>query len=288
MTRERDGGVVLINVLVLLGIAASVVAVMLNLADLSIARSQRFGEAAQALALVRAGEQSAIAALRRDMEAAPGIDHAAEPWAAVAQAGIAIEGGDFELEIADAQSLLNLNALPGGGLQARETLRAIVASLELDPGVATRIADTLARNGPLDQLGDLGSRAGLAPSDVDRLGGLVTALPGTGAVNVNTAPVALLAVLLQNPVQARLLAATRERAGFLTTDDVAAAGIILPPGVGFVSDLYRTRVSVRIGGTRQSMESLLQRRRSEGVAEVVVVARRNATAAVPPPPPHAL
>ena len=102
MIRHGDGGVVPINVLVLLGLAASVVYVMLKLGDLSIARSQRFGEAGQALALVRAGEQSAIAALRRDMHAGPDIDHVAESWARVAQARITFEGGGFELEVADA------------------------------------------------------------------------------------------------------------------------------------------------------------------------------------------
>ena len=61
-----------VNVLVVLGLAASVVYADAELGDLSIARSQRFGEAGQALALIRGGEQSAIAALRRDMIAAPG------------------------------------------------------------------------------------------------------------------------------------------------------------------------------------------------------------------------
>jgi general secretion pathway protein K len=285
MTRERDGGVVLINVLLLLGLAASVVYVMLNLADISIARSQRFGEAAQALALVRAGEQSAIVALRRDMIDAPGTDHGAEAWASVAQAAIPVEGGAFEMEIADAQGLFNLNALPGGGLEAQQTLEEIVATLDLESGIAARIADSIARDGLLRDLGDLTARAGIAPGDIARLAGLVTALPGPGDVNVNTAPTELLGVLLQNRVQARVLAATRERAGFLTPLDVAAAGVILPAGVGFVSDHYRTRVTVRIGGTVQSMESLLQRRRRDGAPEVAVVMRRNATAAVPPPPP---
>ena len=83
MTRRRDGGVVLINVLVLLGLAASVVYLMLSLGDLSIARSQRFSEAGQALALIRGGEQSAITALRRDMLEGPGTDHAGESWARI-------------------------------------------------------------------------------------------------------------------------------------------------------------------------------------------------------------
>ena len=75
-----------------------------------------------------------------------------------------------------------------------------------------------------------------------------------------------MAILLQNPVQARVLAATRERDGLLTPDDVEAAGVILPPGVGFASDLFRIRIAVRIGDTPQSMESLLQRRRARAAA----------------------
>ena len=286
MTRSGDDGVVLINVLVLLALAASVVTMMLSLADLSIARSQRFSEAGQALALIRAGEASAIAALRRDMIEAPELDHRGEAWAAVGQRGIEIAGGTFELEIADAQGRFNLNALVGGGLQAVQTLQAIAAELELAPETAARIAATINVDGPLRELGDLSRRAGIPAGEVDAMRGLVTVLPGNGDVNVNAAPPELLAILLQNPVQARVLAATRERAGFLTPQDVEAAGVILPPGVGFASDFFQVRTSVRIGETPQVMESLLRRRRgADGGEEVAVVGRRNATAAVSPPPP---
>ena len=285
MTRRRDEGIVLVNVLVLLGLASTVVYLMLSLGELSIARSQRFGEAGQALALVRAGEQSAIAALRRDMVEAPEIDHAAEPWAQVAQAGIEIPGGAFELEIEDAQGLLNLNALAASGLQGQQALRAVVAALELPPATAPRIARTVSMDGPLERVEDLTWRAGLPPEEVAALARFVTAVPGTGPVNINAAPAELIAVLLQSPVPARVLASIRDRKGFVTPEDVAAARVILPPGVGYRSDLYRLRVSVRIGDTVQSMESLLQRRDGPQGTEVVVVARRNATAAVSPPPP---
>jgi general secretion pathway protein K len=285
VTRSRDDGVVLINVLVLLVLAASVVTMMLSLADRSIARSQRFGEAGQALALIRAGEQSAIAALRRDMIEAPEVDHRGEAWGTVGQRGVGIAGGTFALEIADAQGRFNFNALVGGGLQAVQTLEAIVAALGLGSETAARIAATINVDGPLRDLGDLTRRAGISAREVEAMRGLVTALPGNGDVNVNAAPPELLAILLQNPVQARVLAATRQRAGFLTPRDVEAAGVILPPGVGFASDLFLVRTSVRIGGTRQAMESLLQRRGTDGGEEVTVISRRNATAAVSPPPP---
>ena len=47
MTRDPEDGFILINVLVVLGLAATVVYAMLSLADVSIARSQSFSEAGQ-------------------------------------------------------------------------------------------------------------------------------------------------------------------------------------------------------------------------------------------------
>ena len=141
-------------------------------------------------------------------------------------------------------------------------------------------------DGPLKDVAELTARAGVAPGEIERLAGLVTALPGTADVNVNAAPNELLAVLLGNREQARVLAAKREGAGFLTPEDMEAEGLILPAGVGFATSFFWVRTTVHVGGTVQAMESLLQRRRGEGGAEeVAVVRRRNVTAAVPPPPP---
>lgn len=286
MRRDAQNGVVLINVLVLLALATAVVYAMLSLADISIARSQRFSEAGQALALLRAGEQSAIVALRRDMLEAPDNDHRAEPWGLTAQSGIEIAGGAFELAIADAQGLFNLNLLARPDQLSLQTLRAIVDALELSSGTTERIAASIALDGPLRQLDDLTWRAGIPAEDIALLASLVTALPGRGRVNMNTAPPALLAILLSNPAQARALVAIRERAGFITPEDLAAANIIPPPGSGLRSELYRVRVTARIGNTAQATESLLQRRAGPGGrSEVAVIERKNATAAVSPPPP---
>lgn len=294
MTRARDDGVILVNVLVVLGLAAIVVALMLGVGDLAIARSQRFGEASRALALIQAGEQSAIVALRRDMIVAPQVDHAGEPWGAIAQKPVAIEGGSFALAISDAQDRFNLNAVTAEAPEQRQALAAIVAALGLPEATTAAIADSVARDGPLAGLDELAGRAGLAPPDIARLADLATALPGTAPVNVNAASPRLLAILLPDPAQAAKLADLRRQSGFVTLEALAAAGITLPGGVGVTSDLYRVRTTVRIGGTLQSMESLLQRRRgaataadgaaggaSDGRPEVVVVMRRNALAATP-------
>ena len=69
--RDRQSGVVLINVLVTLALASTVLYAMISLSDLSIKRSQRYSEAAQAQALIVAAEASLISALSRDMTDGP-------------------------------------------------------------------------------------------------------------------------------------------------------------------------------------------------------------------------
>ena len=77
----------------------------------------------------------------------------------------------------------------------------------------------------------------------------------------------------------------RDRVGFLTAKDFESASVILPPGFGFSSNLFRVTTTVRIGNTVQSVTSLLQRQASPTEPVVSVIERRNALATVPPPPP---
>ena len=155
MRRKPDHGVVLINVLVILALTASVVYAMVSLSDIGISRSQRFSAAGQALALIAAGEASAIVALRRDMADAPTTDHGAEPWALVGQDVVDITGGSFALQIQDAQRHFNLNSLPGSGALGAQMLQRIVLALDLPADVGPRIAARLAQPEPLVRLVDL-------------------------------------------------------------------------------------------------------------------------------------
>ena len=286
--RPGDGGVILVNVLVVLGLAGVLVALMLDTGDRAIARSQRFSEGGRALALIEAGERSAIVALRRDMVLAPDVDHPGEPWGRVAQKPVAIEGGGFALTISDAQDRFNLNAVAPGAQEtqeARKALAAIVAAAGLPEGTADAIARSIAGAGPLQAPGDLAGRGVLAPAAVLRLARFVTALPGAAPVNVNSAAPELLALLLASPALADKVVGLRRAFGFLTPETLSDAGIDLPGTAGLASSLYRVRTTVRVGDTVQSMESLLQRRRGPGGApEVVAVARRNALASPPEAP----
>lgn len=259
MSRDRAAGVILINVLVVLGLSAAVVYAMLTLADLGIARSQAFSEAGQGLALVRAGEQSAIAALRRDMIRAPETDNATEPWAKIGQEPISIPGGSFALTIADAQDRFNLNRLTLGDPQSRAVLATLAEAADLPADLPDRLAQSLELDGPLKRTDELVRRIGLTPEQLARLRTLATVLPGTGDVNLNAAPEALLAAVLDSPPLAASLVARRKQVGYLTARDFAGSQATLPPGFGFRSDLFRLTTTVRIGDTVQSVVSLLQR-----------------------------
>jgi general secretion pathway protein K len=264
--RGREDGVILINVLVILALTSAIVFAMIRLSDVAITRSQRFSAASQGLALIAAGEASAMAALMRDN---PEVDHLREDWVTVGQQEVAIEGGLFGLVVEDAQGRFNLNSLAASGALGLQVLDRIVQSLDLSADVAPRIVARLAQGVPLRALEDLVDQAGLTDAEVTVLGGMVTVLPGIAAMNINTMPDALIGVITDNPVQARVLTGIRRRNGFLTSEDMVTAGVILPAGVGYRSGLFRVTTTVTMGDVVQVRESLLQRRE-----EGVVVIRR--------------
>lgn len=282
--RATDDGVVLVNVLAVVALASGVAVTMLTFAESGIHRSQRFSDAAQALAYSMGAEASAIVVLRRDAEEAPEVDHAREPWAALSETAVRIEGGAFDLAIEDAQALFNVNGLPRGGTVALETLRKIVAALELPAEFADRILALIRFAGPVSDIRELG-QAGIDDEALARLSTLITALPGQTDVNLNTASRDLLAILLGNPVSATFLVSRRDRAGFLSGDDLDAADILLAPGLGFTSNHFRVTITVTVGETQQILTSLLQRRERQGRAEVVAISRKRGRAAPFPAPP---
>ena len=114
MTRpvpEGERGMILVNVLMFVAIASGLVLLMINREEVALDRSIRSREAARALAVVRGGELSALSALQRDAQVAPEADYPGEPWGAISENGIAIEGGRFDLTIADAEGRFNVNSV---------------------------------------------------------------------------------------------------------------------------------------------------------------------------------
>lgn len=255
---DGESGVILLSVLIVLALASAVLMLMLSVQDTAIARSIRFNEAAQALAYAKAGEVSAIVALRRDGIDAPKSDNLSEAWAHIADSGVAIENGTFTLTITDAQARFNINNLAALDLGGEAGFEAIVKALKLPPSVTVRVSAFLKAHGAVRSMADL-AEAGLRAEDVAALETMATALPVKTDVNVNTAAEPLLSALFSNPPAVRQLMALRTRNGALSDADIGAARVILPPGVGFTSGFFQVDATVTVGDTAQGLSTLLQR-----------------------------
>ena len=264
MTRNPESGVVLFNVLVIVAFMSLVVMAMVSMGDLAIARSQRFSEAGQAVLFVTAGEQTALAALQQDMTDTPDSDNFKEPWAGIAQERVEIEDGFFALEISDAQGFYNLtNLRPAADFGAAppdsRLLATLVASLDLPDDLTSRISQRMAQDPPITALSVLTAEQVVTGAEADALADVVTVLPLPTAINLNTAPLAVLTALIGNPVQARQLDSIRSRNGLLTQADLSAARLVPDARSGFTSTFFRVRVAVTVGQTEQVFASLIHR-----------------------------
>lgn len=281
---DRDG-MILVNVLFVVAVAAMVVMLMVTSQDVSIDRTGRFREAAQAAAYARAGEASAVVALRRDAVEAPASDHPREAWGAIQDRDVAIRGGRFRLTVDDDQARFNLNSIGTGNPVAEARLARVLDALGLSRDLLDPIVTHARVSGAVANMDEL-RVVGVGPADIQTLSQLVTVLPRDTAININTADERLLAVLFDSPVTARLLASTRRGRGYLTPADLSGLNAFLPPGAGFTSNFFTVETEVVIGDTRQRIVSSLVRRAAPSGVEVVVYARRRlAAAAAEAPPP---
>ncbi len=283
MMPASERGVILINVLLFVAVAAGLVMLMISAEDVGAERALKMREADRALAVAYGGELSALSALRRDAVESPAADYPAEAWGAVAERGATIEDGRFALAIADAQGRFNLNSLMSGEVEPVLILDRIVAALGLDPELAILVVQHVRLYGPVADLTPLRS-AGLDAETVERLLTLVTVLPGTTPVNANAASETLLAIILDNPQAARALVERREQAGFLVEEDIVGQGV--PEEVlSVTSSHFWVRTRVTIGDTRQQLTSLISRRVGEdGRLRVAVAARWRGDAGPPEAP----
>jgi general secretion pathway protein K len=284
--RWRDGeeGMILVNVLMFVAIAAGLVMLMINREELALDRGLRTREAARALAVVRGGELSALVALRRDAETAGDADHAGEPWARLSERAAPIDGGSFTLAIGDAEGRFNVNSLRSGEGASVVLFQTIASEVGLPPEQVLAAAEYVRREGPITDLRPLGL-AGIDPKVADRLERLVTALPGTTALNLNAADPEMLRILFHDPLVAARLAAVRARQGYLTLKDLSDQHVTMPWGTSFRSNTFWVRTRATIGGTSQQAATLIQRRRdAQGKVEVVPIERWRG-AAVPPGAP---
>lgn len=282
--REDEAGMILVNVLMFVAIASGLVLLLINREELALDRALRTREAARALSVVRGGELSAVVALRRDMVTAPNEDNRTEPWAKLSESGAPIEGGTFDLAIADAEGRFNLNSLRAGDAGAIVLFQTIAKAVGLSNDDAIKAVTYVRLYGPLTDVRPI-RLAGFEPEAAARMERLVTALPGTTTINLNAADPEMLRVLFRDPLVAQRLAEIRQRNGKLTLKDLSDQNLSQPWGTGFRSGTFWVRTRVTIGSTSQQAAVLIQRVQHPDGKIAVGVVERWRGASVPPEAP---
>lgn len=285
LKRCRDErGMALINVLMFVAIASGLVLLMIEREEVALDRSLRTREAARAMAAVRGGELSAVVALRRDARVQPDYDAASEPWGTLSESGAPIDGGTFDLAIADAEDRFNVNALTTGEATATIVFDQIGDSVGMSREQVVKAVELIRAAGPITDLRPL-RFAGLDQASLDKLNRLVTALPGDTAINLNAATPEVLALIFRDPAVAQRLVERRAQAGQLTLKDLGDAGVTMPPGTSLRSNTFWVHTRATIGETVQQGATLIQRREGADGRKETVAVERWWNAAVPPNAP---
>ncbi|OWU84698.1 hypothetical protein ATO6_10120 [Oceanicola sp. 22II-s10i] len=271
--RDGESGVVLINVLVIIALASTVVYLMLSRQEVSLDRVARMAEAAETQQLALGAEASVIDALYRDLQTAPDTDHFREPWAAVIQDEVQLPTGRFSVRVEDVQAKYDVNLLGSPGIGSVEMMGRLLAALDQPPDLARRMAAVVRRAGPLADLSDLAA-FGIPDATIVALEPYVTALPTPGTVNLNTVSPLLLETMLRNRSIALRLISTRDRTGQITRDDITGAGGIRPENSGFTSGVFDVFVTADVGGASMTLQTRLLRTDPLNGLSVRVLRRR--------------
>ena len=289
--RIRERGIAIVLAMGVVALAAMAAAAIMVSQSTWARQVELTTDHIQARSVLLAGADWARAVLADDRRLG-NVDHLGEPWA-LKLPPLPVENGELLGQIEDQQASFNLNNLVSQGkinLVQLAHFRNLLATLGLPGELADALADWIdadsqpqprdgaedayylaldppyvVANQPLIDVAELALVRGFDDNVRARLQRFVSALPGSTAVNVNTAPAEVIAAVIEglDLGGAQLLVAQRERAYFRSSDDFirrlprgaeAAAGDI---GVG--SDYFMATLRVSIGGAQARGKALLAR-----------------------------
>lgn len=276
--RRQDGGVVLINVLVVLAIAGGLMFLLIATQQAALDRVSRASDAAVAEQIAFGAEASVIDALRRDLDDAPETDHLGEDWArSVIQDEVVLPTGTFSVQITDLQAKFDINQMADASIITLDFSRRLMTALDLPPQTADQIARVLGVTKRVEALKDLAA-FGVSSEALAALEPYVVALPAFSAVpmpiNLNSVDPFLLAVMLKNRAQAAQLVRLRTARGHLTLADLNDADVIRPQNSGLTSNAYLMEVLAQAGSARIRMQTVIVRINLRGVKAVEIRERR--------------
>ena len=281
----------LLVVLVVVAIATVVTAAVAHRGHLALARSASLLFDDQAMRYVRGAEVWAGQILAADAKRSA-TDSAHDSWA-VGLPPVPIDGGTIAGGLSDLQGRFNLNNLATADEEAfllhAGRLRRLLGALGLPGDAADAIADWVDADGiprgrggaeddfysrldppyapanaPFTHLSEVALVRGLGTEALRRLAPYVTVLPGTTAINVNTAPVEVLTMAGLDIAQAERAVDERARTPFTGPADLAARLGLEPDaldtrGLGVASRHFQLAARVEVGGRTVTRFSLLRR-----------------------------
>jgi general secretion pathway protein K len=292
MIGTNQKGVALLTVLLVTALMTVLVLSMSWSRQLEMRRTANLAENDQAQLLARGLEDWAGKVLRRD-RAKNDRDHLGEIWAQ-GLPPTPVEQGMVFGQISDLQGRINLNNLVGNEATAADlTEKRLGRLLESCGGVASEtaaIADWLDKDGemrpngaedrvylirqppyrtgnrPMATPSELLLVAGITPEIYGCLAGSITTLPGTTALNVNTASPQALASLSDRLTPAKAEQLVKERpadgykdlAAFLASPALAGTGLTAD-GLGLASNYFLVEAQANFGHAELRLYSVLHR-----------------------------
>lgn len=261
-TLARQRGVALIMAMILVAIVAVVAGTSLEQNDFAMRRLEADRDFVQARWVLKGGTEWARSVLAEDARSSS-LDHGKELWA-TGLPPTQIEQGTIAGEIVDEQGLFNLTNLLRDGKPSERDIaqfRRLVASL----GLRTELADAIAAQQPVSEIGDLYRVPGCNEAVVATLKPFITVLPRRTALNVNTAPPKVLAAVIEglSLEEAQVLAASRLAAPIRDKDDLRARlaqpDLLNSQDLAVGSSYFLVRGRAQVGKADVGMEALLER-----------------------------
>lgn len=291
---SRERGLALVTAMLLVALVAAIAAFLSLGQQLWLRQTENLRDRAQAQMVNRGALGMAATLLGNDARRGAS-DNLTEAWARALPPLPVEGGGTIEARISDAQARFNLNNLWRNGAPSGTDIgvfRRLLKALDLEPGLTEALLDwidpdTVARpqgaedsdyrnvavpyraaNQALQSVDELRLVKGFSVAAVERLRPFVGALPDATPINLNTAPVEVLAALFGDPAQAQAILDAREQQPFANPPQ-------LPPGVaapqaayGARSNFFLVTLDTRIGRLEDRSEALI-RRTDSGTATVL-------------------
>ena len=286
-TRHQQQGLALITAVLVVAIVATVATTLALGEQVWFRQAQNMTNRAQAESLRRGALNFAAILLARDQNQ---TDHLGEPWAKPLPP-LPVEDGMLTFAVADAQGLFNLNNLVRNGQPSTADIaifQRLLTAQGIDPGLSEALRDWLdpdgtvspggaedieylslpqpyrSANQPLQSVDELRLVKGFTAKAVKDLRPYVTALPVPTTVNVNTAPVQVLAALtnlsasvLQPVLDSRVNQSFADTAKFLAQ---LPAGTTCPANLCDVKTGYfLVTIDIRYGRLQRRTEALIER-----------------------------